>query len=149
MAIDILPLTKPDIPDAVVCIQKAFADDPYFRWFNIHRNAASLTAHFLHGLNVNAPIYIAKYRPSPTDKHPPPSSSVVGVCWWFPPQSPSWKTWTQDWVLSFRQLFNNIRCLGRGGLNVRRYRIWKALQARTHAELWTDSRGYYFCNVLA
>jgi hypothetical protein len=32
MAIDILPLTKPDIPEAVVCIQKAFADDPYFRW---------------------------------------------------------------------------------------------------------------------
>ncbi|KAF7139680.1 hypothetical protein CNMCM5793_007331 [Aspergillus hiratsukae] len=82
MAIDILPLTKADIPDAVVCIQKAFADDPYFRWvfdmskFNITRNAASLTAHFLHGLNVNAPIYIAKYRPSPTDKHPPPSSPV-------------------------------------------------------------------------
>ncbi|KAF4199306.1 hypothetical protein CNMCM8927_005489 [Aspergillus lentulus] len=63
MAIDILPLTEPDIPDAVVCIQKAFADDPYFRWvfndsskFNVHRNAASLSAHFLHGLNTNALI---------------------------------------------------------------------------------------------
>jgi hypothetical protein len=32
MAIDILPLTKADIPGAVICIQKAFADDPYFRW---------------------------------------------------------------------------------------------------------------------
>jgi GNAT superfamily N-acetyltransferase len=27
--------------------------------------------------------------------------------------------------------------------------MWKALQARTHAELWTHPRGYYFCNVLA
>ncbi|GFF57132.1 uncharacterized N-acetyltransferase C56E4.07 [Aspergillus udagawae] len=157
MAIDILPLTKADIPGAVICIQKAFADDPYFRWvfddpskFNAHRNAASLTAHFLHGLNCNAPIYVAKYRPTPTDKHPPPSCPIVGVCWWFPPQQKeTWNTWTQDWILSFRQLLNNIRFCGRGGLNVRRYWIWKALQARTHAELWTHPAGYYFCNVIA
>jgi GNAT superfamily N-acetyltransferase len=51
--------------------------------------------------------------------------------------------------LSFRQLLNNIRFCGRGGLNVRRYWIWKALQARTHAELWTHPAGYYFCNVIA
>ncbi|EAW10410.1 GNAT family N-acetyltransferase [Aspergillus clavatus NRRL 1] len=163
MAIDILPLTKSDIPDAVVCIQKAFADDPYFRWmfddpatFNPQRNAASITAHFLHGLNCNAPIYVAKYRPTPTDKHPAVpalASPIVGVCWWLPPhppaQPPSWSTWTQDWLLSFRQLLSNLRFWGRGGLNLRRYWIWKDLQARTHADLWTHPRGYYFCNVIA
>lgn len=32
MAIEILPLTKQDIPEAVECVQTAFADDPYFQW---------------------------------------------------------------------------------------------------------------------
>jgi hypothetical protein len=32
MAIEIVPLTKADIPAAVECVQKAFADDPFFRW---------------------------------------------------------------------------------------------------------------------
>lgn len=30
--IEIHPLSKPDIPAAVECIQKAFSDDPAFRW---------------------------------------------------------------------------------------------------------------------
>jgi hypothetical protein len=32
MSVEIVPLTKEDIPAAVECIQTAFADDPYFRW---------------------------------------------------------------------------------------------------------------------
>lgn len=32
MAIEIVPLTKADIPAAVECVQKAFSDDPFFRW---------------------------------------------------------------------------------------------------------------------
>lgn len=32
MAIKILPVTTADIPAAVACIQKAFADDPFFKW---------------------------------------------------------------------------------------------------------------------
>lgn len=32
MSIEIVPLTQADIPGAVDCVQKAFADDPYFRW---------------------------------------------------------------------------------------------------------------------
>jgi hypothetical protein len=32
MSIEIVPLTKADIPAAVECVQKAFFDDPYFRW---------------------------------------------------------------------------------------------------------------------
>ncbi|PWY85900.1 hypothetical protein BO70DRAFT_378624 [Aspergillus heteromorphus CBS 117.55] len=164
MAIEILPLTKADIPAAVECIQKAFADDPYFHWvfndpsgFNIDRNAASLAAHFLYGLSCQDPIYVAKYTTPPTsDKYTAPATttgSVVGVCWWFNPHPPTtpvpWTTWAQDWLLSFRQLFNNIRFGGRGGLNVRRYWLWKELQQQTHEKVWTDPRGYYFCNVLA
>ena len=32
MAIEVLPITTADIPAAVACIQRAFADDPYFQW---------------------------------------------------------------------------------------------------------------------
>lgn len=80
-------------------------------------------------------------------------SRIVGVCWWYSPKSAlepePWSVWTQEWLLSFRQLWNNIRYMGRGGLNVRRYWLWKDLQKRTHDEVWKDPRGYYFCNVLA
>lgn len=37
---------------------------------------------------------------------------------------------------------------GRGGLNVRRYWIWKTKQAIAQKELWTDEAGYYFCNIV-
>lgn len=32
MAIEIVPLDQADIPSAVECIQRAFADDPAFNW---------------------------------------------------------------------------------------------------------------------
>lgn len=32
MALQIVPMTKQDIPEAVECVQTAFADDPYFHW---------------------------------------------------------------------------------------------------------------------
>ena len=32
MAVEVLPLTETDIPGAIEIIQKAFADDPYFKW---------------------------------------------------------------------------------------------------------------------
>jgi GNAT superfamily N-acetyltransferase len=37
---------------------------------------------------------------------------------------------------------------GRGGLNVKRYWLWKEAQAKAQAELWTDNKGYYFCNIV-
>lgn len=37
---------------------------------------------------------------------------------------------------------------GRGGLNTKRYWIWKAAQASAQKELWTDPAGYYFCNIV-
>ncbi|KAL4864750.1 hypothetical protein BDV12DRAFT_200829 [Aspergillus spectabilis] len=149
--IQILPLTKADIPHAVECIQTVFADDPFFQYmfdqssYNIARNAASLSAHFLHGLSINAPIYIAKSTSSNT-------SRVVGICWWHPPlpaSSPPLTVRAQDWLLSFRQFLANIRYAGRGGLLLRRYQQWKELQARIHEKVWSDPRGYYFCNVIA
>jgi ribosomal protein S18 acetylase RimI-like enzyme len=81
-----------------------------------------------------------------------PPGSVVGVGWWYSPQaaceSQTWSIWAQEWLLSFRQLLNNIRFLGRGGLNVPRYMIWKQVQQDAHNTLWTNPRGYYFCNMV-
>jgi GNAT superfamily N-acetyltransferase len=37
---------------------------------------------------------------------------------------------------------------GRGGLNVKRYWLWKESQAKAQAELWNDPEGYYFCNIV-
>ena len=41
----------------------------------------------------------------------------------------------------------NLR-YGRGGLIAKRYWIWKATQAKAQKELWTDEKGYYFCNIV-
>ncbi|KKK16905.1 hypothetical protein ARAM_002676 [Aspergillus rambellii] len=148
MDIQILPLTQLDIPQAVECIQTVFVDDPYFLYlfnpstYNRARNTASLSAHFLHGLGCNAPIYVAKYQ-----------NRVVGVCWWISPRPasspPSLSERVHDWILSFRQLLANIRYAGRGGLRVDRYLQWKELQAESQAETWSSPQGYYFCNVIA
>ncbi|RDW81248.1 uncharacterized protein DSM5745_04805 [Aspergillus mulundensis] len=150
MDVQILPLSKRDIPQAVECIQTVFADDPFFTYmfdpetYNIARNAASLSAHFRHGLAIRAPIYIAKDTAS---------NRVVGICWWHPPEptssSPPFTHQAQDALLSIRQFLFNIRYRGRGGLRLNRYRQWKALQAKKHDRIWTDERGYYFCNVIA
>jgi hypothetical protein len=32
MAVEVVPLTEADIPGAIEVIQRAFADDPYFKW---------------------------------------------------------------------------------------------------------------------
>lgn len=210
MSIEILPLAEADIPGAVDCLQRAFADDPYFRWafddpskvraetspkrhahvssdseipsptegpmnanaawknkhretkpqppqFNVQRNAASLGAHFKFGLSCGYPIYIAKvsraapeYKTDREIKLAP--GSIVGICWWSTPEEQpaqeTWGHWAQGWLLSFRQLMYNIRFAGRGGLNVRRYWVWKEQQKLAQTDLWVDPRGYYFCNML-
>jgi GNAT superfamily N-acetyltransferase len=72
---------------------------------------------------------------------------------WLPPhpaaEPESWYSYFQSWLLSARQLFNNIRFRGRGGLNITRYRIWKARQQEAQEKVWTDPKGYYFCNIVA
>ncbi|KAJ5156458.1 hypothetical protein N7492_009261 [Penicillium capsulatum] len=163
MSIDIVPLAPADIPDAVDCVQRAFADDPYFRWvfsdsskFNLQRNAASLAAHFQYGINCGCPISVAKIAAAgdrKTDREIKlPSGTIVGVAWWYSPRASSeaqtWLVWAQDWLLSFRQFVNNARFGGRGGLSLSRYWIWKRVQQDAHDQLWTDPRGYYFCNMV-
>ncbi|BDD64074.1 hypothetical protein MPDQ_000501 [Monascus purpureus] len=192
MAIEIAPLDQADIPGAVDCIQRAFADDPAFNWlfddpdkYNAKRNAASLAADLWYGLNCGAPIHVAKTTAPPTPASTRTSASpipdekprvspiehtdmtapraspertrspnrIVGVAVWLPPkpaeEPESWTVWTQEWILSLRQVLNNIRFLGRGGLNLRRYRIWKASQKEAHEDILWDPRGYYFCTFLA
>lgn len=39
--------------------------------------------------------------------------------------------------------------MGRGGLNTRRYWIWKDRQREAQSQIWDDPRGYYFCNIVA
>ncbi|KAK2755109.1 hypothetical protein FQN54_006638 [Arachnomyces sp. PD_36] len=173
MAVEIVPLSKEDIPGAVECIQVAFAGDPYFSWvfndpskFSKERNVASLTTRCQWGIN-NALFYVAKQ----TDDQPTSSGSsdsdhsedlkrqttqssrIIGVSMWLPPHPPaepeSWYSYFQNWLLSARQLFNNIRFRGRGGLNMKRYGIWKARQSEAQSKIWTDPKGYYFCNIVA
>jgi GNAT superfamily N-acetyltransferase len=70
---------------------------------------------------------------------------------WLPPhplaEPESWSHYLSSWVLYFSQIRMNL-FYGRGGLNVKRYWLWKEAQASAQKELWTDSRGYYFCNIV-
>ncbi|GIJ83828.1 hypothetical protein Asppvi_002658 [Aspergillus pseudoviridinutans] len=153
MAIEVVNLTEADIPEAIEVIQRAFADDPYFKWvfnpatFNKQRNYGSLEARCRWGIN-NAIFQVARER----DGNDSPSR-VLGVSCWLPPhpaaEPESWYSWAQSWLLSFRQFLNNVRHNGRGGLNARRYWIWKDRQREAQSQIWNDPRGYYFCNIVA
>ncbi|KAH3079280.1 hypothetical protein KXW28_004374 [Aspergillus fumigatus] len=153
MAIEVVNLTEEDIPEAIEVIQRAFADDPYFKWvfdpakFNKERNYGSLEARCRWGIH-NAIFQVAKE----SDRNDS-SSRVLGVSCWLPPQPAaepeSWYSWAQSWLLSFRQFMNNVRHMGRGGLNTRRYWIWKDRQREAQSQIWDDPQGYYFCNIVA
>lgn len=150
MPIEVSNITEADIPDAVTCIQRAFDDDPYNHWvfdkanFSFARNGHSLMLRCRWGIK-HAIFHVAK---DPSSAKP---DKVLGVACWLPPIDPSapqtWSAWWGDWTLWFQQGLMNLR-FGRGGLNVKRYYIWKAAQTEAHEELWTDKRGYYFCNVV-
>ncbi|RAH65691.1 GNAT family N-acetyltransferase [Aspergillus aculeatinus CBS 121060] len=137
MAIEVVPLTEADIPDAIEIIQSAFAEDPYFKWvfdaanFNKERNHDSLAVRCRWGIN----------------------NAIFQVSCWLPPHSPSepesWYTWSQGWLLTARQALNNLRHWGRGGLRTNRYWIWKARQHEAQSQIWDDPKGYYFCNIVA
>jgi GNAT superfamily N-acetyltransferase len=72
---------------------------------------------------------------------------------WFRPQPASepesWYSYFQSWLFFLRQILTNIRYLGYGGLNVKRYWIWKRRQADAKGQILTDQRGYYWCGTLA
>ncbi|KAK5681920.1 hypothetical protein LTS10_006454 [Elasticomyces elasticus] len=147
MPIRVSDITEQDIPGAITCIQQAFKDDPYNHWvfdkanFSYERNAVSLGIRCRWGMQ-HALFHVAK---DTTD------NKVIGVACWLPPRSPSapatWHEWAGDWWLWSQQVRMNL-WYGRGGLNVKRYWIWKAQQAAAQAALWDDEKGYYFCNIV-
>ncbi|OOG00912.1 hypothetical protein ASPCADRAFT_202739 [Aspergillus carbonarius ITEM 5010] len=154
MAIEVVSLTEADIPEAIEIIQTAFAEDPYFEWvfdscnFNKQRNSDSLAVRCLWGIN-NAIFQVAKETSDVSSS----ASRIVGVSCWLPPHSPhepeSWYSWYQGWVLSWRQMLNNVWHWGRGGLKTNRYWIWKDRQHEAQSQIWDDPKGYYFCNIVA
>lgn len=85
--------------------------------------------------------------------------NIVGVAAWHAPQPPAaplpLRERLADAQLWLRQLLTNLRFLGRGGLRVSRYRIWKAQQAiatARHTGIEAGlayARGVYHCHVLA
>ncbi|TKA80093.1 hypothetical protein B0A55_02461 [Friedmanniomyces simplex] len=85
------------------------------------------------------------------DPTSPDPDQILGVACWLPPRAPqtpqTWHAWAGSWWLYLSQLRLNLSH-GRGGLNVRRYYIWKARQAEAQAALWDDAEGYYFCNIV-
>lgn len=149
MPVQITTITEKNIDGAVTCIQRAFQDDPYNHWvfdraaFSHGRNRVSLAIRCRWGMR-HALFHVAK---DPAD----PGGTVLGVACWLPPADPaaprSWADWLGGWALWLRQVGVNLRH-GRGGLDLRRYRIWKAAQAEAQTALWTDARGYYFCNIV-
>lgn len=115
--------------------------------FNTQRNHDSLRARCQWGIK-NALFQVAKETTTTTTP-----AKILGISCWLPPhphtQPETWYTWSQNWLLSFNQLLNNIRYLGRGGLRTNRYWIWKQRQQEAQAQIWDDPRGYYFCNIVA
>lgn len=150
MPVEVTSITEKDIPGAVKCIQDAFADDPYNRWvfndrekFSLKRNSVSLGIRCKWGM-THALFHVAKDTSDAQDK-------VLGVACWLAPIDPdepaTWSDYLGAWWLWLEQVKMNF-WHGRGGLNVKRYYIWKAAQAEAQKELWTDKKGYYFCNIV-
>lgn len=153
MSIQVTQITHADIPSVVECIQLAFDDDPYANWvfdkrpgkFNKQRNFHSLKAKCEWGMN-NALFYVAKDTASSNP------DEVIGVSMWMKPRKASepqtWMEWWDDYVLWFKQGLNLAWYWGRGGLRTDRYAVWKREQAKAQQEIWTDSNGYYFVNIV-
>ncbi|SMR47253.1 unnamed protein product [Zymoseptoria tritici ST99CH_3D1] len=150
MPIEVSSLAEGDIPGAITCIQDAFATDPYNNWifndrdkFSLERNSTSLAIRCRWGMRY-ALFHVAKDTADPSGK-------VLGVACWMAPSNPfapqSWSDYWGSWWLWLEQVWMNL-WYGRGGLNVKRYWIWKAAQAEAQKALWTDEKGYYFCNIV-
>lgn len=151
MPITVCQIAESDIPGAIHCIQDAFKNDPYNNWvfsgagpFDKTRNSVSLGIRCRWGMQ-HALFHVAK---DPDSQDP---QQVIGVACWLPPANAdatqTWKDWAGSWWLWSEQVRMNL-WYGRGGLNVKRYWIWKAAQAEAQGALWTDPKGYYFCNIV-
>jgi GNAT superfamily N-acetyltransferase len=111
---------------------------------DLNRNRVSLGIRCRWGIR-NALFYVAK------DTDSVRKDEVLGIAMWMPPredgQKETWSEWFEGWRLWTEQVVMNS-LHGRGGLNVRRYWIWKAKQAEAQSQIWTDPRGYYFLNIM-
>jgi len=149
--IEVSNMTEHDILGAVHAIQEAFADDPYAHWvfdpkkFDKKRNVSSLTLRCQWGMR-NALFMVAK---DPASSEP---DKVLGIAMWLLPrrldQPETWEEWFEGWRFWFGQLYVNVSHLGRGGLNTKRYYIWKDAQAKCQAEVFTGTESPYFCNIV-
>lgn len=151
MAILVSRIAHSDIPGAVTAIQQAFAEDPYNLWvyndrskLNLNRNSVSLGIRCRWGIR-NAIFLVAK------DSSAEDKDKVLGVAMWMRPRpanlKETWGEWFEGWSLWVQQVGMNL-WYGRGGLNVKRYYIWKEKQAEAQSEIWTDERGYFFLNIM-
>jgi len=151
MAIEVSLITEPDIPGAITAIQEAFKEDPYYTWvyndrakLSLTRNKVSLGIRCRWGMR-NALFYVAK-DPDAEDK-----DKVLGVAMWMRPRpaqlEETWSEWLEAWKLWIQQVGMNL-WYGRGGLNVKRYYIWKEKQVEAQTAIWTDEKGYYFLNIM-
>ncbi|KIV99446.1 uncharacterized protein PV09_08875 [Verruconis gallopava] len=150
MPLQVSPMKEEDIDGAIDTIQQAFAEDPYALWvydrskFSPARNRVSLTLRCRWGIKHGL-FHVCK---DPSSSTP---DKVLGTAMWLAPRPAgvpeSWSLYLSSWWLWLNQVRMNL-VYGRGGLNVKRYWLWKEAQAAAQAELWDDPRGYYFCNIV-
>ncbi|KAH7384357.1 acyl-CoA N-acyltransferase [Phaeosphaeria sp. MPI-PUGE-AT-0046c] len=149
MPIQVNRMTEEDIDGAIDTIQQAFAEDPYNLWIypdrskvDLTRNRVSLTLRCHWGIRHGL-FHVARDTSNPT--------KILGCAMWMPPHPPStpepWSLYMSYWYLWFNQIRMNL-WYGRGGLDTKRYWIWKARQAEAQGALWTSEKGYYFCNIV-
>ncbi|KAF2848127.1 acetyltransferas-like protein [Plenodomus tracheiphilus IPT5] len=149
MPVTVSRMTEADIDGAIDTIQQAFANDPYNNWVypdrskvDLTRNRVSLTLRCRWGIQHGL-FHVARDMAEP--------NKILGCAMWIPPHAPSesesWSLYLSYWWLWANQIRMNL-WYGRGGLSTQRYWIWKARQAEAQKELWTDPKGYYFCNIV-
>jgi len=161
-------MSEADIDGAIDTIQQAFAEDPYNKWIypdrskvprprsnptyptvlanipqiSLVRNRVSLTLRCHWGIQHGL-FYVARDTSKP--------NKILGCAMWMPPTPPTepqpWSLYLSFWWLWFGQIRMNL-WHGRGGLSTKRYWIWKERQAEAQKALWTNDKGYYFCNIV-
>jgi len=143
-------MREEDIDGAIDTIQQAFSDDPYANWvydrsqFSPERNRVSLRIRCRWGIKHGL-FHVCR---DPSSSTP---DKVLGTAMWMPPipagTPETWSLYLSSWWLYLNQIRMNLT-YGRGGLNVKRYWLWKEAQAAAQEELWNDIEGYYFCNIV-
>ncbi|KAI0400835.1 acyl-CoA N-acyltransferase [Xylaria palmicola] len=118
MPIQVSLLAEPDIPGAVAAIQEAFADDPYNNWVFDRSRFDPGRNAVSLGIRCRWGMRNGIFHVAREEG----SDEVLGA---------GMNLW-----------------YGRGGLNVKRYWIWKEAQSKVQSSVWTDPSGYYFLNIM-